>query len=489
MPSFKFVVDGLDDGSLVEHEPADDSCQGAIRAAPELGNQLNAVQEQLSELVSADVTLVSLGGGEAVRLDEPVINLTEAVRHTENFRNFVLDDHRSGRFVCMLFIYNTRKRRYSPNGQLIISKNNFIELTLILYLCICMKKERNINMLSRNTFGMDVAANCLVEYDSVAELAAIFRARPDFPQPFFHLGGGSNILFTGDFAGTILHSNIKFIEEDPVWEKEDGTVIARVGAGVVWDDFCAWCSGRGLWGPENLSSIPGEVGASAVQNIGAYGREVKDFINEVECFDTVGLEPVVFSVKDCQYAYRDSFFKKEGKGRFVITAVCFRLSKCYSPELDYGHVCEAAVREYGREAVDNKTLTPDMMRRLIMKIRKEKLPEPAQAGSAGSFFRNPFITEETSSHVAEVAEKERLGPVPRFKQGELVKIPAAWFIDKCGWKGYRDGNVGVWDHQPLVLVNATGKASPKEVIALENRIIESVRERFGVELDPEVEHV
>lgn len=326
----------------------------------------------------------------------------------------------------------------------------------------------------------------MVEYDSFEELASFFsdeRLAAEMPLPMLHIGGGSNLLFTGDFAGTVLHSNIRFIEDNG-----DGTV--RVGAGVVWDDFCEWCAEKGLWGPENLSLIPGETGAAAVQNIGAYGREVKDIIIEVECYDILRKRKAVIPNAECRYAYRDSMFKNEDKGRYIVTSVLFGLSRDYAPELDYGHVREAAATAYGREFVEMRKLTPRHIRNLVIEIRKSKLPDPADIGSAGSFFRNPFVLPEQYAKVAEIASREALGTVPHFVMDEgLIKIPAAWLIEKCGWKGYRNGNVGVYEKQPLVLVNLTGKASPKELLKLEKDISASVLDKFGIDLRPEVEHI
>lgn len=344
-----------------------------------------------------------------------------------------------------------------------------------------MNITKDKGMRPFNTFRMDVKAACFIEYASLEELDSIFASPEEYPRPFFHIGGGSNLLFTGDFPGTILHSGIRFIDE------KDG--VARVGAGVVFDEFCRWCAEKGFWGPENLSLIPGEVGASAVQNIGAYGREVGDIIVEVECYDTVDRCIVRIPVEDCRYAYRDSFFKREGKGRYIVTAVAFRITREYSPLLDYGHVRESAVAAFGADVVEGGRLTPEMMRDLVISIRGDKLPDPEKVGSAGSFFRNPFVSAEVYSNIEKVASRDGLGPVPHFPAGDLVKVPAAWLIDKCGWKGHLEGNAGVWHNQPLVIVNATGKAEPEEITALENKITSSVRERFGVELSPEVEHV
>lgn len=326
-----------------------------------------------------------------------------------------------------------------------------------------------------NTFRMEVSAKCVVEYDSVDELRGVLARRDEFPQPFFPIGGGSNLLFTKDFPGTILHSRINFLEELP-----DGSL--RVGAGMVWDDFCAWCAGKGLWGPENLSLIPGEVGAAAVQNIGAYGKEAGELIERVECLDASTLQEVVLSKEDCRYGYRESMFKHEGKGRYVITAVVFSLSHEYSPCLGYGNVLSAVRDSLAKDGTELSDLTPEKVREVIIGIRREKLPDPAKVGSAGSFFRNPVVDKELYERIAQSE-----GIVPHYGlPGDKVKIPAAWLIDRCGWKNYRGGNAGVWS-QPLVIVNATGKARPEEIVELEKKIRASVQERFAIELVPEAE--
>ena len=326
-----------------------------------------------------------------------------------------------------------------------------------------------------NTFGMKVKARCFMEYDSVADLVDI-----DFEElarPVLHIGGGSNLLFTDDFKGTILHSRICFIE--PL----KGGLVS-VGSGVVFDDFCDWAAKEGLWGIENLSHIPGEVGASAVQNIGAYGVEVKDVIRKVYCYDTVEEEFVNFDVEECGYGYRDSIFKDpEIKGRYIVTHVVFALSRTPNPRLEYGQL---------REAVAEANLSPLSIRKAIIKIRKEKLPEPSVMGSAGSFFKNPVITAEHYMRI-ETAAKAELGQdykVPHYDLPDgTVKVPAAWMIEQCGWKGRRSGGAAVYEKQPLVIVNYTGEAYPEEIIGLERRIVASVKEKFDVVLHPEVEHI
>lgn len=330
-----------------------------------------------------------------------------------------------------------------------------------------------------NTFGMKVKARCFMEYDSVADLVDIEFG--ELARPVLHIGGGSNLLFTDDFKGTVLHSKIDFIEI--LGAPTETKVLVSVGAGVIFDDFCEWAAKEGLWGVENLSYIPGEVGASAVQNIGAYGVEVKDVIQKVYCYDTQEEEFVHFDVGECGYGYRDSIFKsQEVKGRYIVTHVVFALSREPKPMLDYGHL---------REAIQSN-LTPSVIRKAIIKIRKEKLPEPSVKGSAGSFFKNPVVPVEHFLEIEEAAKAESGTDykVPHYDLPDgMVKIPAAWMIEQCGWKGKRSGGAAVWEKQPLVIVNHTGEAYPEEIVGLEKRIIASVKARFGVELHPEVEHV
>ena len=325
-----------------------------------------------------------------------------------------------------------------------------------------------MDLTHRNTFGMKVSCACFVEYDSLEDLFGLDF--DELPQPVFHMGGGSNLLFTRDWPGTILHSCIKFLR--PMGLEED-EVLVEVGAGAVFDSFVEWACSRRLWGAENLSLIPGEVGAAAVQNIGAYGVEAGDIIVRVNCFENA----------DCRYGYRSSFFKEEGKGRYIITSVLFRLSRKYDPKLEYGNI-RAALG--GRQPAD-----PDEVRRAVSEIRRSKLPDPAETGSAGSFFKNPVIDAEHFARIEAEARAES-GPdvrVPHFDTPDGVKVPAAWMIERCGLKGLRLGGAAVYEKQPLVLVNLTGGASPDEVVALEKQVIAAVREKFGVELHPEVEHI
>ena len=354
-----------------------------------------------------------------------------------------------------------------------------------------VRTEYYKDLTKMNTFGMKVKARCFIEYDSVADLVDI--EFEELARPVLHIGGGSNLLFTDDFKGTVLHSKINFIEilekEEPrhCEEQDDvaipSPVLVSVGAGVVFDEFCDWAAKEGLWGVENLSYIPGEVGASAVQNIGAYGVEVKDVIRKVYCYDTVDEEFVNFDVEDLEYGYRDSAFKDpEVKGRYIVTHVVFALSREPQPRLDYAHLKEAV----------GDNVTPLQIRKIIIKIRKEKLPEPSVMGSAGSFFKNPVISAEHFARIEAAAKAEHGADVkvPHYDLPDgTVKIPAAWMIEQCGWKGKRSGGAAVYDKQPLVIVNYTGEAYPEEIIGLERRIIASVKSKFDIVLHPEVDHI
>ena len=299
-----------------------------------------------------------------------------------------------------------------------------------------------------------------------------------------HIGGGSNLLFTGDFPGTVLHSAIRHID---VISDSDDEVQVRVGAGVEFDKLCEWAAGRSLWGPENLSHIPGEAGAAAVQNIGAYGVEAKDIIREVRAFDLVSRKFLTFSVEECNYGYRDSFFKSpEGKDRYIITGIVFAFRRNGSPILEYGNLRETLLSRC-------PCPTPSDVRETIISIRRTKLPEVGEVGSAGSFFKNPVVSREVFDNVVRVSGRDEASvphyPVPGPGEEPWVKIPAAWLIDQCGWKGAVRGGAGVWPSQPLVIINASGDASPEEILALEECIRMSVSDRFGIVLSPEVEHI
>ncbi len=335
-----------------------------------------------------------------------------------------------------------------------------------------MRIRLKYDLSPQNTFRMKVSCECFVEYETVKELEGLNFDR--LPKPLLHIGEGSNLLFTGDFPGTVLHSNIEYIKYVDVGLEE---VPVIVGSGVRFDSFVAETCRHGLWGAENLSLIPGEVGAAAVQNIGAYGVEVKDIISGVVCFDLKERKKVKFTAAECRYGYRSSIFKEpESKGRYIVTSVLFRLSRRRSPHLEYKGIAEALE---GREPQ-----SPQEVREAVIRIRRAKLPDPEETGNAGSFFKNPVISSE------EFARISPDGSVPHYELPDgRVKVPAAWLIDSCGFKGVGEGGAAVYEKQPLVIVNRSGNASPEDILALEKRITDGVRERFGVELHPEVEHI
>ncbi|MCQ2168636.1 MAG: UDP-N-acetylmuramate dehydrogenase [Bacteroidales bacterium] len=310
-----------------------------------------------------------------------------------------------------------------------------------------------------------------VEYDSPKDLEQM--PWDEFPKPLLSIGSGSNILFTGDFPGTVLHSAIKYTKYVDLGM--DDLPIA-VGAGVTVDDFIAEVCGHGLWGMENLSLIPGEIGASVVQNIGAYGAEMKDVVTGVSCYDVVERRMVKFPTPQCGFAYRDSLFK-QSDGRYIVTGVLVRLSRKPRPNLSYKGLAES----FGGVMPE----TPTQVREAVIALRNGKLPDPKEIGSAGSFFKNPVVT---AAHFAKICEG--YATVPHFVlEGGMIKVPAAWMIEQCGFKGAVQGGAAVYEKQPLVIVNASGTASAQDVLTLENRIISAVRERFGVELHPEVVHI
>jgi len=321
-----------------------------------------------------------------------------------------------------------------------------------------------------NTFGIRVSADRFIEYESVEELRSQVLGG-SICGPYLNVGQGSNFVFTSDFHGTVLHSRIEDFE---VVDEDSASVTVRVGSGVVWDEFVEECVTRGWYGVENLSLIPGLVGAAAVQNIGAYGAEAKDVVVAVSAVDLTDAQVRVFSNEECGYGYRRSIFKLPENRKYVITSVYFRLSLREGYSLSYG----------GLRDITDPTLRK--VRDAVIRIRREKLPDPSDVGSAGSFFMNPIVT------VSRFEELQRTYPdIPHYSApdgniGAMVKIAAGWLIEQCGWRGRSLGTVGVWDKQALVLVNRGG-ASGADVLALADAIISSVKDKFGVELGMEAE--
>ncbi|HIZ86659.1 MAG TPA: UDP-N-acetylmuramate dehydrogenase [Candidatus Coprenecus pullistercoris] len=337
-----------------------------------------------------------------------------------------------------------------------------------------LRIERDYSLLGHNTFGIDVRTSAFVEYHSEEELSetAAMLADGRLPSPWLHIGGGSNLLFTKDWPGTVLHSRITGLE---VLYSDADTVTVRVGSGVVWDDFVGECVDRGWYGAENLSGIPGEVGAAAVQNIGAYGTEVKDLILSVETLNVGNGKRRVFEAAECGYGYRRSIFKQSENKRYVVLSVTMRMGLKEHYNLEY-----KALSTFFKDNMQDVSLR--LVREAVLSIRDSKLPDPAVIGSAGSFFTNPVVP------VAKLQELQQQWPdIPYYAQtdGTGVKLSAGWLIEQCGWKGRSLGRAGVYDRQALVLVNLGG-ASGADIKRLAEAVRSDVRSRFGVDLHPEV---
>lgn len=336
-----------------------------------------------------------------------------------------------------------------------------------------MKITQNASLLAYNTFGIDAQADYIIEYDSIDDLQAVLKSEIVRSNKMLHVGSGSNLLFMHDFKGVVLHSAIQSIQK--VDENED-SVSLKVGSGVVWDDFVAYCVENGWGGVENLSLIPGETGASAVQNIGAYGVEVQDVIVEVNTVEVESGAVRTFSRAECCYGYRESIFKTELKGKYIVTSIVFKLDKTPQFKLSYQHL-EAEVLKQGE-------LNLSTIRQTIIAIRESKLPDPKVLGNAGSFFMNPVIPKQHFLKLQAVYPQ-----IPHYYVSETEeKVPAGWLIDQCGWKGKQIGNAAVHDKQALVLVNRGG-ATGEEIVFLASQIQASVNEKYGIELTPEVNYI
>ena len=336
-----------------------------------------------------------------------------------------------------------------------------------------MKRYENYSLLAHNTFGMDVRAALFVEYDTVDELRA-FVLSDDFARydRHLHIGSGSNLLFGSDYPGIVMHSALRDLE---VASEDDEHLWVRVGSGYVWDDFVGYCVAQGWAGVENLSAIPSEVGASAVQNIGAYGVEVCDVI---DCVEAMALDGTLrtFTNEECRYGYRDSIFKQELRGQYIITHVTYRLDKVPTFRLDYGDL-RARVEAQGEPTLHT-------VRDAVTAIRDSKLPDPRVLGNAGSFFTNPVIPRTQYE-----ALKAQYPTIPSYPIDDThVKVPAGWLIDSAGWKGRALGRAAVHDRQALVLVNLGG-ATGREVMALAERICEDVYTKYGIRITPEVNFI
>lgn len=332
-----------------------------------------------------------------------------------------------------------------------------------------IREYTDIDLTPRNSFRVRQRAARLVEFDTADDLRSLFA--DGGPARWTVLSGGNNILFTRDYDGVLLTPVACGIE---TLDDDGRTALVRVDAGVEWDDLVEWAVARGLWGIENLSLIPGKAGAAPVQNIGAYGCEAKDAIERVHLFRTDTLREETLEAAACRFGYRESIFKHELRGRAVITAIEIRLSHTAAPKLGYGDV-EREVAARGGATLRN-------IREAITAIRRAKLPDPAERGNAGSFFKNPVVDRAVAD-----ALSDSWPDMPRYPAADpsKVKLAAGWLIDRAGMKGYAEGRVGVHERQALVLVNLGG-ATGDEVIAFARRVQQAVGERFGIAIDTEV---
>lgn len=331
-----------------------------------------------------------------------------------------------------------------------------------------------MNNIIPNTFGINASCETLLAPKSVEEFL-LYRsviAAALAEKRLLIIGRGSNLLPTTDYDGIVLRSQIMGVE---VVSQTNDDVIIRCGSGETVDDVIQWCVDRGFYGMENLSLIPGEVGASAVQNIGAYGSEAKDVIEKIEAVEISTGEKVTIANEECAYAYRQSKFKSEWKNRFFITYVHYRLKKSFTPNIGYGNISACLEAEGITEP------TAQELRNIIIKIRKEKLPDHEVEGNAGSFFMNPIVSIEKYKELAALYPN-----MPHYNvDEEHEKIPAGWMIDQCGWKGKTVGHAGVHARQALVLVNRGG-ATGEEIVRLCEMIRADVKDKFGIEIHPEV---
>lgn len=334
--------------------------------------------------------------------------------------------------------------------------------------------KHNHSLLQHNTFGIDATASTFVTYQSVEDLQDVVRTLREMPlTPLLHIGCGSNLLFTRNFEGVILHSAISDISTS---EKTD-SVVVRAGAAVLWDDLVDRCVQSGYFGIENLSLIPGEVGAAAVQNIGAYGAEVANVIESVEAVSLIDGTIRLFSAAECGYGYRKSIFKTDLKEQYAVTHVNLRLSKQFVPNLSY----TGLLQSLAQSGVTASSVTATQVRQAVIDIRRAKLPDPRDVGSAGSFFINPVVTQEKWDLL-----KADYPLMPHYPAAPgCVKIPAGWLIEQCGWKGKSLGRAGVFPKQALVLVNLGG-ASGEEILNLCHAIQADVKAKFSIEITPEV---
>ena len=336
-----------------------------------------------------------------------------------------------------------------------------------------MQLLRNADLKSYNTFGIAAKAELLARFGSVADLRSLLTVPELADRPRLVLGGGSNVLFTHDFQGVVLLNEMPGID---VISEDEHAVLVKAGAGVGWHDLVLYCVQRGFGGIENLSLIPGKVGAAPMQNIGAYGVEIKDTFHSLEALRISDGEVITFDKAACNFGYRESFFKREGRDRFVILNVTFKLNKApHTLNTSYGNIID----ELDRMGITQPTITD--VSNAVTAIRRSKLPDPTVLGNAGSFFKNPVVPKALAEKI-----KASYPDAVAYPAGDgLMKLAAGWLIEKAGWKGHRAGACGVHDRQALVIVNHGG-ATGQAVYDLSEQVLQSVKDRFGVELEREV---
>lgn len=336
-----------------------------------------------------------------------------------------------------------------------------------------MNTQENFSLKNYNTFGVDVSAKNFVEVNSGEELIEILKNSKTQNSQLLILGGGSNILLTKDFAGLVIYLNLKGISEEII---SDNQVLVTVNAGENWHELVQYCLSKNYGGLENLSLIPGNVGTSPMQNIGAYGTEIKDTFVSCKVLNLETLDVEVFNKEKCDFGYRDSIFKKEGKGKYVILKVTFNLTtKNHLIKTEYGAI-KVQLEEMGIEQP-----TIQEVSQAVIAIRQSKLPDWRKTGNAGSFFKNPTIKKYNYLDL-----QKKYDHIPGYPNENGIKVPAGWLIEQCGWKGKQIGNVASHKDQSLVIINATGKATGEEIYQFSQMIIDSVQEKFGILLEREV---
>lgn len=333
--------------------------------------------------------------------------------------------------------------------------------------------QENFSLKPYNTFGVDAKAKYFIEIHNIEELKDALNFSKEKSLSLLFLGGGSNILLTKDFDGLAIKLNLKGISEENLNNNE---VLVTAKAGENWHEFVMFCLSKNYGGLENLSLIPGNVGTSPMQNIGAYGTEIKDVFVNCQVLNLENQTVETFDLEKCRFGYRDSIFKQEGKGKYIILEVAFKLTKeNHHIKTEYG----AITSELQNLGIEKPTIQD--VSQAVINIRQSKLPDPKQIGNAGSFFKNPTIPLAQFE-----ALQQKFENIQGYPNGAMVKVPAGWLIEQCGWKGKQIGNVASHKLQSLVIINATGTATGKEIFDFSTEIINSVKEKFGIELEREV---